>query len=65
MPDNTSERIDKPTPNGGKYSIAFFYDDAKRPIEKKFATQVEIFEYDENDKVIYRTYGVINQKKND
>ena len=54
-----TERIDEPTPNGGVYAIANFQDSDGSPAEKNNAKRVEIVEYDGNDKVVWRTYGVM------
>lgn len=40
-------RIDGPTPNGGVYAIQYSY-----------ANRIEIWEYDEKDEVIHRTYSM-------
>jgi hypothetical protein len=59
--EESFERVDEPTPNGGIYSIAFFRDDHGKPVPKNQATQCEIVEYDGNDEAIQRTYGVIEK----
>jgi hypothetical protein len=53
----TQRRVDGPTPNGGVYSIAYFRNDDGSPADEDDATKVEIVEYDEDDKVVQRTYG--------
>jgi len=50
---------DEPTPNGGVRSVAYFSNKAGKPTHKDKATRVEIVELDENDEVVYRTYGTI------
>jgi hypothetical protein len=52
----TEERINGATPKGGVYSIAYFQDDAGQPVAKEDATAIEIIEFDENDRQIWRTY---------
>jgi hypothetical protein len=59
--DKNSERQKGPTPNGGSYSIAYFKNEDGEPTTKKKARSVEIVEFDENGKAIFRTYGQINK----
>lgn len=54
--DETQERIDEPTPNGGMYSIAYFSDAEGNPTTKENATRMEIVEFDRDGKQIHRTY---------
>ncbi len=54
----TYRRIDKPTPNGGAYSIAYFRDDEGKPCEEKDAKSFEFVEYDKNGVLIKRTYTI-------
>lgn len=53
---NTFERREGKTPNGGVYSIAYFFDEEKKPCPKEDAWFIEIHEYDVNDNIIHRTY---------
>ena len=53
---DTFERIDKPTPNGGSYSIAYFQNNRGKRTTKDKATKIEIVEFDEQDNIINRTY---------
>lgn len=55
-PDATQQRNDGPTHNGGVYSIAYFSDSESNPTTKENATRMEIVEFDENGKGIFRTY---------
>jgi len=59
MQDNTEQRIDKPTPNGGAYSIAYFRDANGNPTTKDKAVSVEICEFSADDECIATTYGEI------
>ena len=43
--DGETERVDEPTPNGGDYSIAYYYDEQNRPCKKAVASLVNIVEY--------------------
>lgn len=52
----TFERNEGKTPNGGAYSIAYFFDEEKKPCIKEKAWFIEIHEYDNNDNLIYRSY---------
>jgi hypothetical protein len=54
--DETQERIDGPTPNGGVYSIAYFSDDDGDPTSKQKATRMEIVEFDREGNQLFRTY---------
>lgn len=40
-----TERVDEPTPSGGDYSIAYYYDAEHRPCKKVDACWVDIVEY--------------------
>lgn len=61
--DLTQERINKPTPNGGAYSIAYFLDKKRNPVHKELAEYVEILEFDETGKCIRVTSGYIDKEK--
>lgn len=61
MQDNTSERIDEPTPNGGAYSIAYFRDGNGNPTDKENAASVEINEYTADGHCIFTTYATLGQ----
>jgi len=50
-------RAEGPTPNGGAYSEAFFYDGRGNPADPDRATRVMINEYDKDGNVIFTTYG--------
>jgi hypothetical protein len=52
----TSERVDRPTPNGGAYSVANFLDSQGRPCPKAQAVGMEIMEFDAADQCVGRTY---------
>jgi hypothetical protein len=56
MADETSERRDGPTPNGGVYSVANFLDAEGKPCPKAEAIGMEILEYDADDRCVGRTY---------
>lgn len=60
---NTRERLDGPTPNGGVYAIAFFFDKAGNPTTKDKAVRIEICEYNERDECIFRTHGRLSSKE--
>lgn len=59
----TSQRLDFPTPNGGAYSISYFYDKKGKPCDKKQASTIHIHEYDENHNLIMETIGYSSTKK--
>jgi hypothetical protein len=50
------ERIERPTPNGGVASEAFYMDAKGNPTPKNRATAMEIHEYDAEGNSIFRTY---------
>ncbi len=53
------ERINEPTPSGGAYSVARFYDQDGNLVEKADAYKVVITEYTKDDKWIFDTIGYI------
>lgn len=55
----TTELSNKPTPNGGAYSRAFYYDAQRCPCRKELAYYANIVEYDKNDNRINETYSVL------
>jgi hypothetical protein len=57
----SSERGDGPTPNGGAYSIASFFDADGQPCAKDDAVTVVIGEYDSADKMICETVGSVTR----
>ena len=57
----TSERREGPTPAGGAYSIAHWFDADGTPCPRELATEVEIIEYDAQDAQVFRTYGEIHR----
>lgn len=52
------ERHDGPTPNGGAYSIAYFYDKNRTPCEKEKAKYINIVEYSKDGRRLNEVYGV-------
>ena len=56
-----TERHDNPTPSGGDYSIAYYYDENGDPCEKANAEFVNIVEYNKGDGRINETYGMIGR----
>lgn len=50
--DKTSERVEGPTPNGGVYSIAYFFNSEHKPCSKQEAAEVRVNEYDRDDKEV-------------
>ena len=59
--DDTYERRDGPTPNGGAYSIAHWSDAQGRPVPRGLARYVEVVEYDAEGGQVFRTYGKVRQ----
>ena len=62
-----SERKDGLTPNGGDYSIIYYYDDNSNAVDKSIATRAEIVEFiivpGGEDRPIFRTYAVIRENR--
>jgi hypothetical protein len=54
------ERSDNPTPSGGDYSIAYYYDD-DGPCEKDKANRVNIVEYKKGGIRINEHYGLLGR----
>jgi len=50
------ERVEGPTPAGGAYALAYFYDDARNSVPKEQSTGMEIQEFDDDGRMIHRTY---------
>ena len=48
-----------PTPNGGAYSTAFYFDNKGNQCVKDKATSIKICEYDANGEYVFRTYAHI------
>jgi hypothetical protein len=61
--DNTTQSIEGPTPNGGDYAIAFFFDERGNPTAKNKAKRVEIVEYNIQGVQIFRNYGLMGRKR--
>lgn len=54
------EKSDSPTPSGGDYSIAYYYDD-DGPCEKSKANRVNIVEYKKGGIRINETYALLDR----
>lgn len=52
-----SERIDGPTPAGGTYCVAYFFDAAHHSVPRSKATGAEVIEYNAQGEQIARTYA--------
>lgn len=48
------------TPNGGDYSVAYFYDKEGNPCKKEDASYLNIIEYTKDGRRINETYGFIS-----
>ena len=55
------ERVEGPTPNGGDYSEAHYYDEDRLLCPPSEAKYINIVEYTARGERVYETYGVINQ----
>lgn len=62
LPDDTSERTEGPTPNGGASAVAYFRDRDGRPCRKADAAAMEVIELDASGTAIFRTYLQIPSK---
>lgn len=56
-----TERSDSPTPCGGDYSIAYYYDEEGFPCEKNKADFVNIVEYKKGGIRINEHYGLLGR----
>ena len=52
------ERKDGPTPRGGDYSEAFYFDENGRPCPKEEASYVDIHEYTNDGRLIGTVHGI-------
>ena len=59
----TSERRDKPTPNGGDYSVIFYFDDDGNSVDKTVATKAIIKEYKSDGTVINEIFADISKSE--
>ena len=56
------ERVDGATPNGGDYSIAYYYDEQNRPCKKAVAYLVNIVEYTKDGEYVNSTTAFLQEK---
>lgn len=54
------EKTEGPTPNGGSYSIAYYFNNKMQSIDKEAATRMIIVEYDEKGQRVAETYAIAN-----
>lgn len=54
-----TETSNNPTPSGGDYSVAYYYDENGKPCVKAEAYRVNIIEYMKNGTRINETYGIL------
>ena len=57
------ERVDGPTPNGGDYSVAYYYDEKDRPCKKAVAYLVNIVEYKNNGEYVNSTTSFLQSTR--
>ena len=50
-----------PTPSGGDYSVAYFYDNEHRPCIKSDAHFINIVEYNNAGERINEAYGIVDE----
>lgn len=50
-----SERVNEPTPSGGAYYVAYFFDGNGKPVEKEDAKEFIIQEFDQDGNMILET----------
>jgi hypothetical protein len=58
----SQRRVDEKTPNGGAYSIAFFFNDRRESVDETEATGMEVVEYLADGTEIFRTYGTFGRR---
>ncbi|GAA2736989.1 hypothetical protein [Actinocorallia aurantiaca] len=57
MPEESvSRRVEGPTPNGGAYSVGYFFRGGLA-VPQRYADRMLIVEYDEDDRPFHRTWG--------
>ncbi len=56
-----TERQDGATPNGGDYSVAYYYDKDGNPCTKENAVAVNIIEFLNNGQRVNETYGLLGK----
>lgn len=56
-----TERQDGATPNGGDYSVAYYYDKDGNPCPKKQAVAVNIIEFTNSGRRVNETYGLLGK----
>ena len=56
-----TERHDNPTPSGGDYSIAFYYNERHNPCIREDAWFINIVEYTADGRRINETYGMTDR----
>ncbi len=54
------EKIEGKTPNGGVRSEIIYMNDKSELVDKKKATRAVIRELDENNKIIFETWGYLD-----
>ena len=54
-----TERHDNPTPSGGDYSVAFYYDKNGEPCKKEDAVRVNVVEYKKGGIRINEVYATL------
>ena len=52
-----------PTPSGGDYSVAYYYDSNGTPCTKSEATAVNIVEYTKDGGFVNDCYGILGEPK--
>jgi len=58
------EKIVGPTPNGGVYALAYYYNEKGESVDKEHAVRGIITEFDSNDNMIMETYVVLDKNLN-
>lgn len=59
MAEEHIERTNGPTPNGGAYFIAYYYDQDLGPIHRTRAWYVEIHEFTEDEELIQKHFAYL------
>lgn len=54
--EDSSDRIEGPTPNGGEYAIVYYYDENGKSCSKDLAIRSIAQEFDKNGKMLYETF---------
>lgn len=56
-----NKKVLGPTPNGGEYSIMYFYNDKDEPVDSSVATKAVGCEFDKDGKLIFESKIILKK----